>query len=292
MDWSNFEKVELSDEWYDVYKLPGSVYAIFEPGQVEYVISFLILGDESALLWDTGTGISDIRKAAEELTDLPIRVLNSHCHFDHIGGNHLFDSGNIYYYNSDFSRGALTDGVPHDLIKGEVEKDSLTRELPKGFEPGGYSIIGKPPGIPVSDGDIIDVGGRSLEVWHTPGHSPDGIMLYDKSNAILFTGDIYYPDVLFCLIPDCDIGVYAKTLRKLADEIVSYNVEWLYCSHTGIVKDLTQLAHAAQAMESLADGTKTDYEPARIEFAEGPMRSYKFEETGIEILLGKWKKAI
>ncbi len=71
--------------------MPG-VLAIYEPHQAEETISYLILGKKMALLFDTGMGISDIRKVTGELTQLPIVVLNSHTHNDHVGGNWQFDT--------------------------------------------------------------------------------------------------------------------------------------------------------------------------------------------------------
>ena len=47
----------------------------------------LVIGQHEALLFDTCTGVEDLYGAVRKLTDLPLRVLNSHGHFDHIGGN-------------------------------------------------------------------------------------------------------------------------------------------------------------------------------------------------------------
>ena len=92
--WSAFTKVEQSQDWYEVYELQPGLFAIYEPGQFEEVISFLIEGETRALLFDTGLGIGDMRRVVDQLTDLDVVVLNSHTHYDHIGGNNLFD--NIY----------------------------------------------------------------------------------------------------------------------------------------------------------------------------------------------------
>ncbi len=82
--WSIFNKVEIDSDWFSVYELPSDVYAFYEMPYDQDVCSFLILGKEKALLWDTGMGIEKIRPFVEGLTDLPIMVLNSHDHFDHI----------------------------------------------------------------------------------------------------------------------------------------------------------------------------------------------------------------
>ena len=113
--WDPFTPVDLPDQhWFRVFELPGNVYALFEYKQSELVISYLIPGEETALLWDTGLGIGNIRACAEELTDLPIIVLNSHSHPDHIGGNALFDT--VMCYDIDSAIEDLTGGIPHEKL--------------------------------------------------------------------------------------------------------------------------------------------------------------------------------
>src|SRR5215203_318122 len=77
--------------WFVVSEPSRGVFAIREPLQVDDVRSYLIAGSEKAILVDTGTGVGDIRKIVEQLTDLPVGVVNSHSHWDHIGGNWRFD---------------------------------------------------------------------------------------------------------------------------------------------------------------------------------------------------------
>lgn len=86
-EYKSLEHVQVSDPWFEVYKPARDVFAIYEPHQSEEVISYLILGSRQALLFDTGMGISDIKMVAQELTKLPIIVLNSHTHNDHVGDN-------------------------------------------------------------------------------------------------------------------------------------------------------------------------------------------------------------
>jgi glyoxylase-like metal-dependent hydrolase (beta-lactamase superfamily II) len=54
------------------------------------VISYLVVGRDRALLFDTGMGMSDIHAIVSALTDRPVVVLNSHTHVDHVGGNLAF----------------------------------------------------------------------------------------------------------------------------------------------------------------------------------------------------------
>ena len=79
-EWASFERIDQDQDWFEVYLVADDVYAIYEPGQFEEVMSFLIIGDKNALLFDTGLGIGDIRRVVEQLTELDIIVLNSHTH--------------------------------------------------------------------------------------------------------------------------------------------------------------------------------------------------------------------
>src|SRR6516162_4284684 len=102
LEYKSLERIQTSDPWFEVYKVAPQTFAIYEPHQFEEVISYLILGKEAAILFDTGMGISDIHKVVSELTPLPIIVLNSHTHNDHVGGNWQFDT--IYGMDTDFTR--------------------------------------------------------------------------------------------------------------------------------------------------------------------------------------------
>lgn len=93
-----YEKVDVNSSWFEVLKIDSSIYAICEPYDFQEVISFLIIGEEKALLWDTGMGIQPILPVIRALTDLPPTVVNSHSHYDHVGGNGEFSV--VYGYSN------------------------------------------------------------------------------------------------------------------------------------------------------------------------------------------------
>ena len=185
--WVNYEGVITGDPWFVTCRLPGNVYAIMEPLHEQYAIAFLIIGEDKALLLDTCTGIQNIRRVVDTLTDLPVTVLNSHDHFDHIGGNTYFDE--VWCYN-------LPSAIQH-LTQGPTEAEQFealdsTKSLHPYLKFYGLTIPekipGKAPTGTVEDGQVIDLGGRKLEVMHTPGHDSSCIMLLDRENKLLFTG--------------------------------------------------------------------------------------------------------
>jgi len=211
-EYKTLERVSVSDSWFEVYKPARGVFAIYEPHQFEEVISYLIVGEKRALLFDTGMGISDIKRVAEELTRLPIVVVNSHTHNDHVGGNWQFDT--IYGMDTDFTR-KNAKGSREDA-QAEIAPDEICGALPKGFDSKAYST--KPWTITtyLKDDDRIELGGRTVEVITTPGHTPDAISLFDRADGLLFTGDTYYPAPIWLYRPETDLDAYAASIRRLA----------------------------------------------------------------------------
>jgi glyoxylase-like metal-dependent hydrolase (beta-lactamase superfamily II) len=76
-EYKTLERVSIGDSWFEVYKPAQAVFAIYEPHQAEETISYLIVGEQRALLFDTGMGISDLKKVIAQLTNLPIVLVNS-----------------------------------------------------------------------------------------------------------------------------------------------------------------------------------------------------------------------
>lgn len=211
-EYKSLARVPVTDPWFEVYKVAPNTYAIYEPRQSEETISYLIVGGHKALLFDTGMGIGDLRKTTSELTELPIVVLNSHTHNDHVGDNWQFET--IYGMDTAFTntnaRGSRQDA------QAEVGVGDICGKLPPGFNRAAY--VTRPWKITsyIRDGDHIDLGGRSIEIIATPGHTPDAISLLDRANKLLFTGDTYYPATIWLYRPETDLNEYAASIRRLA----------------------------------------------------------------------------
>ncbi len=219
--------------WFEVQELDPGVHLISEPGHVN---SFLIQGSKSAILFDTGLGVANIRKVAEELSDLPLLVVNSHYHFDHTGGNHLFKDIAIHRVGAPLlqqpSDPGLAEGYmaytqrmlqawgPYkeadDIYFHLLTTERMIRPLPKGFDPASYQIVPTVPTQLLEEGDVLDLGGRRLQVMHTPGHSPDCICLFDEQNGLLFGGDTINTGPIYAQLEDSDVEAFAKSTARLA----------------------------------------------------------------------------
>lgn len=270
--YKKYIKIGVYQNWFEVYKLPHDVYAIYESGHFQEVISFLILGKEKAMLLDTGLGIGDIKSVVEDLTDLPIIVVNSHCHFDHIGDNHKFD--NIYIYNDKGAIFRAKNGLKNSEVAENLVGDSTFIPYPLEFNPDNYCIKPANNITVIEDGYKFNLGDRELLVIHTPGHSPDSIMLLDKKNSILFTGDTFYPATLYAHLESSDnvnsvFDTYLQTMEVLSNTI---EVKSLYCSHNYPIVKGSKLKEVAKAFIDIKDGGLKF-----IEDGKG-LKKYSFDE--------------
>jgi glyoxylase-like metal-dependent hydrolase (beta-lactamase superfamily II) len=260
--YKKYERVPVKNDfgWFEVYKLPADVYAITEPNHCQEINSYLIMGKDKAVLFDTGEGFFNIKVLAEELYGGEIIVVNSHSHFDHIGCNYLFDT--VLAFDDSQSRYTASAGAPNSLFADQLGEDLFLYGYPEGFDPKSFSI---PPYkfSPVKDGDRIDLGDRMLEVIHTPGHSSDCIMLLDQANGILFTGDSFYLAALYAHFNCREFGVsdlndYAASLEKTA--ALGDAVRMLYCSHNEFIAPACKLQEAALALRQISGGSIKDGE--------------------------------
>ena len=247
--WADFRKIETLNPWFEVYEILDGVFAIYEPGQFEEVISYLIVGESSALLFDTGLGMGDIRSVAKQLTSKSIRVLNSHAHYDHVGGNHQFD--NIIGNRHPFSL-ARAKGTPNSELIEFVTGDRVWKPVPPDFIASAYAIKPWEYSRWLRPGEFIDLGGVSLEVIPAPGHSPDSIVLVDRNRRLMFTGDTFYLAPLYAHLEGSSFSDYlntAATLAELADE-----VDYLLMAHNTPLAESRYLRDLDDALQAIALG--------------------------------------
>lgn len=269
--YGDLRRIDVADGWFEVYALPHAVYALYEPGHFQEVISFLICGSDRALLLDTGLGIGNIQRVVARLTDRPVAVVNSHAHFDHVGGNHLFSR--VHLFDDPWAVRRLRTGYPGEWLRGHLSGDAVCRQYPEGFDPQQYRIPPVAP-LPLHHGDVFDLGNRRLEVLHTPGHTPDSIMLLDRACGALFTGDTVYPAALYAHFRDeyygnSDFGIYCATLERLAGMIP--DLDRLYCSHNEPLMPPALLADMARAFGRIRCGS------AGFEIDRQGLRRYDFK---------------
>ncbi len=249
--------------WHEARQVSRGIWSIAEPS---HVTMWLIEGRERAVLLDTGLGISRVRPVVEELTALPVSVVNTHYHFDHVGGNVEFERTAIHELGADL----VTQPVPREVLEryltyaGELleaavqlrtvdhhyfhlmDADSEPRALPVDFDPGSWTISPQPPTQVLSEGDVLDLGGRELQVLHTPGHSGDSICLLDDKSRILFGGDTINTGPLYAQFHDSDIETFAKSATRLAE--LKDDISMIAVNHFG------RTTAAPYLLQEIADG--------------------------------------
>ena len=241
-------RVPSADPWFEVYAVTPTVYAIYEPHQAEEAISFLILGHNRAALFDTGLGIGDLKKVVTALTSLPIVVLNSHTHDDHVGDNWEFTD--ILGMDTQFTRTNAQGSVAD--AQGELTPGSICGTLPPGFDSATYRT--RPFRITrwIHDGDTIDLGGRVLRVLSAPGHTPDSICLLDESNGLLWTGDSFYPGTIWLKRPETDLDAYERSMARVAALVPRLHL--VLGSHNAPVAEPSILAKVVADMRAVRAG--------------------------------------
>ncbi len=247
--YSQFQKSDVSNDWFEVYEVETGVWAIYEPFQWQEVISYLVIGSESALLFDTGNGIGDIKAIVDQLTDKPIRVLNSHSHFDHIGGNHQFEE-----ILSPSTKFALENsaGSDSEQVKTEASAAALCKGLPVGGTEEKHRVRPYSITAAVKEGEFIDLGSRKLAVLHIPGHTNDSIALLDEEAGLLWTGDSFYAGPIWLYFPETDLAAYKKSLDRLV-ELVPELTALLPAHNTPKVNPI-MLLEAQKAFELILQG--------------------------------------
>jgi hydroxyacylglutathione hydrolase len=193
------------DDYFVVQPIDASTFAIGEPRYYQGNYSYLIVGTARAILFDAGTGTRDIVPVVRSLTALPVTVIPSHLHFDHVGALGRFEKTALL-------------GLPSLLGRVHDSRLSLGR-----YEFLGFADRLKAPTFRVDEwltpDSVIDLGGRSLRAWSTPGHTPDSVSLYDAQRRQLFVGDFIYPGHLYAFLPGASRSAYLATTRRLLSSI-------------------------------------------------------------------------
>jgi glyoxylase-like metal-dependent hydrolase (beta-lactamase superfamily II) len=245
---AKFERVPINDAWFEVYKVAPATFAIYEPRQSEETIGYLIVGNTRALLFDTGMGIGNLKALTIHLTRLPIVFLNSHTHNDHVGNNWQFDT--VYGMDTDFTRLSAR-GSKQDA-QAEIAPGEICGSLPTQFDRGAYQTRPWKISKWLHDGDHIDLGGKTIEVLATPGHTPDAICIFDRAGGLLFTGDTFYPGTIWLYRPETDLAAYGTSVNKLAD--LQPQVKIVLGAHNLPVSPPTVLTDLAGAFAKVGAG--------------------------------------
>ncbi|HEY3377767.1 MAG TPA: MBL fold metallo-hydrolase [Armatimonadota bacterium] len=239
--------------WFNVIEVSSGVWRINNRGHVNI---YLIAGTDRALLIDTGWGIGDLRGVVETLTALPLTVVNTHGHVDHVFGNWQFPD-------------ALLDpaDIPMAQENYTVERHRMALQrlgspYPRGFSPDDWVATLAPPFQPLPTDYAFALGGRTVRSIPVPGHTPGAVCLLDDVSRTLFAGDsVLQGPVLLHLPGALPLADYAASLDRLSAFLPHFDT--VYPGHGPVpqpasrVNDLRQGVRAILNGEVVGDSTQT-----------------------------------
>ena len=197
--------------WFTVDRPDRDTWILSEYRHWEETHCYLLMGKDRCLLIDTGLGIADISQEIQNLTDKPVTAVATHIHWDHIGGHRYFPDFYAHEAELDWLRGGFP--IPLPAVKRMV----LDRcDPPEGYDVETYELFRGTPTRVLHGGEVLDLGGRQIEVLHTPGHSPGHLCFWEPQRGYLFTGDLVYLDVLLADFPSTDPAAYLRSLEQTA----------------------------------------------------------------------------
>ncbi len=173
------------------------------PGRV---FAYLVLGDERAMLIDTGLGCGDLSAYVRTLTDLPVTVFLTHGHLDHAGG--LVGFSDVWLHPADRamlendSLDARYDYTASSLAPGETVDRS---EFLPGYTGPTHDLL---------PGKVFPLGGTSVEAVALPGHTDGMLAAYILPDRALLLGD-GLNSATFFFLGNSSVSEYKEVLQAL-----------------------------------------------------------------------------
>lgn len=202
------------EDWYETIPFADGITLVHEPWIKPFFRCNIwhVRGETRDLLFDSGLGAVALRRHVPLLREREdILCVASHTHFDHIGSHHEFPCRCVHRLEAPI----LADPRNAWTLADRYATDAMFDAAPQGWDAARYAIPPAPANRLLEDGDAVELGGRTLTVIHTPGHSPGGIALWEERTGTLLAGDIVYDGPL---IDDAYHSVpedYVATLERL-----------------------------------------------------------------------------
>ncbi|MBT4888249.1 MAG: MBL fold metallo-hydrolase [Rhodospirillales bacterium] len=220
----------VAEVWYSIEACPDNIIRLRESHIDSYAVGdiWLVRGNESDLVIDTGCGIISPIPVIESITQRPVTAVALNCYYDHSGGWHNFSMRAChpldapYLANPDAEQAGVSDYLNNETMY------SLPWE---GYRVEDYKMTQAEPTRLVEDGDIFDLGNRTLEVLHIPGRSSGGLAIWEAATGSLFTSDMLYDGNHGLAWPPGDPKVYCASLQRMRD----LPVKCVYAGHYGPV---------------------------------------------------------
>lgn len=200
---------------------------------------YLVVGEKKALMVDSMIGYENLKELTSQLTDLPVEVVNTHGHPDHIYGNAYFEKAYIHPADLELAKKYQAEGIYSE----ELKKRSL--------KPAEFVLV--------EEGDIFDLGGLTLEVFALKGHTPGGIVLLDRKDRILFVGDSILEQTWMQLPESLPMEQFVESLERI--QTMRGEFDYLLSGHGRGLVDADFCEIHLKAVKEAAQGVNENDEP-------------------------------
>lgn len=267
----------MSEQQYGIYYVEEIAPGAFKICERREASMYLVMGSTKACLIDTAFGLTDLKAFTRQFTELPVTVVNTHGHIDHVLGNHWFCGKGEEEVYLNLKDKDLYDEVVSEYI-GMINDPGVQEqygEFMQGFDPATVSF---PKTKDIKEGDLIDLGGRTLEIVEIPGHTPGSILLLDKADKICYAGDSMIENLWLFLEESLKPEEYLASLKHARDILAAAGIERIYNGHFSDVPLTPEdIDNMIRGVETLLTGK-----------AEGvPFENHAGE--GMEYTFGEWK---
>lgn len=199
------------ETWFTIETIDDETFVISEYQHWEETHCYVLLTNQEAMVIGCGLGVKDIRKIVRDLTDLPATLLLTHAHWDHIGSlasfpNFMMHEAEVAWVTGEFP-------LSFDRVKKQLTLDNPS--FPASFHLEQYQLQEGKPIHFLQNQEVLSFGGRTLQVLHTPGHSPGHVCFWEAKRGYLFSGDLVYAGCLDAFYPTSDPYAYWTSIQRI-----------------------------------------------------------------------------
>jgi glyoxylase-like metal-dependent hydrolase (beta-lactamase superfamily II) len=209
-------------EYYKVNKIYPWLYSIKDP---QNVFCYLVMGSESALLFDTVYGIGDLPKTVRTITDKPVCVVLGHGHLDHANGAYQFEEAWAHEADFEVCRRDTSEEVRSATLRQLKEWGVAP---PEDFDPEGYVKGGTGNLKKLMVGKVFDLGGLRLEVIGMGGHTAGSIGLLVKEHKVLLVSDSANTQTWIFRLESLSVKQYIAMLER----VVKLDFDTFFMGHS------------------------------------------------------------
>lgn len=240
----------MNKNWFTITQIKKNIFSLAEFSHWEKVVSYLIVDKSQAFLIDTGMGYASIKHEVEKITTLPVTVLITHSHWDHIGSCNEFEK--LHVFDHPFEKKNLKYGFSSNEITELTDKEMFSN----GFLPIEYVVKGVNSFSVLQDKKFISSDNYHIETIHTPGHTPGSVCFYISELDALFTGDTLYPGPLYAQMTESSITDYVTSIKKL-QKYKSTGLA-IFPGHNDVISNQQLLIEADELFTKIENGIDSD----------------------------------